>query len=90
MSRQPIPVSDAAITIIVQRCRPLTPIAQDAFLEAVATRLADVAEIGDGTVARACRTLLASGAFQRNPHFVVDDAHLGVPLQRYRPRKRQG
>jgi hypothetical protein len=48
-------LSDNQLAAIMAASRPLRPADRAGFFEALATRLAGVTEVGDGSVARACR-----------------------------------
>jgi hypothetical protein len=52
---RPIRLSDDELTSIFQAARPLRPHDRDAFLQHVASELSTCAEIGPGSVAKACR-----------------------------------
>jgi hypothetical protein len=52
---RPIRLSDDELTAVFQAARPLRPHDRDAFLQHVASQLSTCAEIGPGSVAKACR-----------------------------------
>jgi hypothetical protein len=54
---QPIALSDAQITTIMQLSRPLLPHERVTFLEMLVTKLNGHREIGDGELFRLCREL---------------------------------
>jgi hypothetical protein len=51
----PLALTDSQLETVYRCAGPLAPAVRPAFLELVAQSLADAGEIGDGTVARACR-----------------------------------
>ena len=63
-----VSLSDEILTTLVQMCRPLTPPARIAFLEALAVLLREEPQQppGDGTVCRHARELLRSGSTAAN------------------------
>jgi hypothetical protein len=50
----PLALTDPQLEIVLAMARPLAPADRSRFLEAVAQALADVPELGDGAIARAC------------------------------------
>jgi hypothetical protein len=54
---RPLALSDAQLAAVRLACEPLLPVDRDAFLRALVQLLGGEAEIGDGTVARAIRSL---------------------------------
>jgi hypothetical protein len=60
----PISLSDHAMDQVIALCRPLTPLARTAFLEALAIELRfEPQPCGDGVVLRCARTLLKTGMY---------------------------
>jgi len=57
MTTRPIGVSDIQLGMIMRACEPLLPADRDAFLRALAHRLRNELEIGDGVIFRAIREL---------------------------------
>ena len=53
----PLALTDQQYLAVCQACEPMLPPDRDAFLRALAQLLQGEAEIGDGTVARAIRSL---------------------------------
>jgi hypothetical protein len=53
----PLALSDEQYLAVVQACEPLLPADRSAFLVALAQLLSSETTIGDGTVARAIRSL---------------------------------
>jgi hypothetical protein len=53
----PIRLSDSELDAIMNACRPLQPHARDRFLRRVAETIAALPERGDGSVARAIRSV---------------------------------
>jgi hypothetical protein len=71
---EPLCLSDAQITTVMQLARPLQPAQRTVFLEMLAAKLNGQHDIGDGQLFRVCREL------QRKV--------LGAPIERRgRPRK---
>lgn len=70
-----IRLSDDELTAVFQAARPLRPHDRDAFLQHVADQLSTCAEIGPGTVAKACREA------QRR---FFDPPELGHDVSKYR------
>jgi hypothetical protein len=54
---RPLALTDQQYAAVCLACEPLLPADRDAFLRALAQLLGGEAEIGDGTVARAIRSL---------------------------------
>lgn len=54
---RPLALSDQQYLAVCQACEPLLPADRSAFLVALAQLLGGETEIGDGTVARAIRSL---------------------------------
>ena len=54
---RPLGITDSQLEMIMHACEPLLPVDRDPFLRALAHRLSSEPEIGDGTIARACREL---------------------------------
>ncbi len=54
---RPLALSDAQFLMVCQAAEPMLPCDRDAFLRALANVLGSETEIGDGTVARAIRSL---------------------------------
>lgn len=54
---RPLGLSDQQYAAVCEACEPLLPPDRSAFLVALAQLLASETEIGDGTVARAIRSL---------------------------------
>lgn len=54
---QPLGLTDAQYLAVCEACEPLLPADRSAFLVALAQLLGSETEIGDGTVARAIRSL---------------------------------
>jgi len=50
---QPISLTDSELTAVMDACRPLQPRDRDRFLRAVAQAIADLPEVGPGSVHRA-------------------------------------
>jgi hypothetical protein len=53
----PVRLTDQQFADIMRAAQPLQAADREAFLRAVADRLRDVADLGDGQVARVCREL---------------------------------
>ena len=83
-----VSLSDEILTTLVQMCRPLTPPARIAFLEALAVLLRQEPQQppGDGTVCRHARELLRSGLYHRDGAFILDDHVRNQEPNHYRPR----
>jgi hypothetical protein len=62
-SPRPISLSDSQLQQVMTACEILPPFDRTAFLLALAQRLSSQ-EIGDGTVARTIRELMAGGFFK--------------------------
>lgn len=56
MSR-PLALTDSQFAAVCQGCEPMLPVDRSAFLAALAQLLGNETTIGDGTVARAIRSL---------------------------------
>ena len=54
---RPLALTDAQYATVCEACEPLLPPDRSAFLVALAQLLGSASEIGDGTVARAIRSL---------------------------------
>jgi hypothetical protein len=54
---QPISLTDSELQQVMDACRPLAPQARDRFLRQVAAAIAALPERGDGSVARAIRSV---------------------------------
>lgn len=54
---RPLALTDDQYLAVCQACAPMLPIDRSAFLVALANVLSNETEIGDGTVARAIRSL---------------------------------
>jgi hypothetical protein len=68
---QPISLTDAEITAIMQAAKPLSPRDRDSFLQHIASALSAMPERGPGSVGRAIRE-----AFQQ--HWVAPDLRAGT------------
>jgi hypothetical protein len=53
----PICLTDSELNAVMDACRPLAPHARDRFLRQVAAAIAALPERGDGSVARAIRSV---------------------------------
>jgi len=53
----PISLTDSELTAVMDACRPLAPHARDRFLRQVAEAIVALPERGDGSVARAIRSV---------------------------------
>jgi hypothetical protein len=53
----PLALTDQQFAAVIQACEPMLPVDRSAFLVALANVLRGETEIGDGTVARAIRSL---------------------------------
>jgi hypothetical protein len=54
---QPIYLTDSELEAVMNACRPLAPHARDRFLRQVAEAICALPERGDGSVARAIRSI---------------------------------
>lgn len=79
----PISLSDEQLTTVLAACQPLLPPDRDAFLRALAALLASEPQpLGDGTVARAIRSLQRE--FWRPPKIAGTTTHrppVGPPIE---------
>jgi hypothetical protein len=69
--RQPLALTDAQITTVMQLARPLSPDQRSAFVELLAAKLNGCREIGDGALYQVCRDLqreLFSPPLETEPH----------------------
>jgi hypothetical protein len=71
----PIALSDTELTAIMDACRPLQPRDRDLFLRQVAEAIVALPERGDGSVARAIRSVWAR-------HFNPPDLRIGESRSR--------
>jgi hypothetical protein len=78
----PISLSDSEMDIVMRAAHPLAVNNRDAFLQAVAKRLATISERGDGVVYQICREVQRehsrpanSSRYQPNPSCQADRHH---------------
>lgn len=62
-----ISLSDEQMDFVIQITAPLEPTDRSRFLAALAEKLKDATEIGDGELNRVSRALLASGMYWKPP-----------------------
>ena len=71
----PISLTDSELEAIMTACRPLAPHARDRFLRQVAEAICALPERGDGSVARAIRSV-------GREHFDAPDLRVGESRSR--------
>jgi hypothetical protein len=72
---QPISLTDSELQQVMDACRPLAPSARDQFLRRVAAAIVALPERGDGSVARAIRSVWRD-------HFDAPDLRIGESRSR--------
>jgi hypothetical protein len=72
---QPISLTDSELNAVMDACRPLAPHARDRFLRQVAEAIIALPERGDGSVARAIRSVWRE-------HFDAPDLRISEPRPR--------
>ena len=54
MSQKPLALTDDQLAAVLRAASPLLPVDRSPFLEAVAARLSECSELGDGVIGRIC------------------------------------
>ena len=81
-----ISLSDSQLSFVIAVTTPLLPPDRSAFLKELAARLEREPMIGDGSLNRICRTVLADGRYFRPPVSAVTEprprerAKTGAPI----------